>query len=187
MTSSSGSAPKQSKLLKWIRNIDPNIRAAIIGAIIGAILTALFTVAIPSIVSMVNGHPRDDIVMNLMEQDIHMAKTHDLTPIQSVFANNAVVVDSGCVTAGQPTVWANLPNIEKRYESLPQIVTLDHSKIQVNWTPDDSSATSAVATAYTTGTAIENGSSFELKGNEVWEFTKIDGNWLVTSFTFDLC
>lgn len=187
MTTTSGSTPKRPTLPAWLRRIPLSIRAAIVGAIVGAIVTALLTVAIPSFISHLRIHPDDRIVENLMQRDIYMAKTHDVSPIQSVYAYNAVVVDSGCQTNSQPTVWSGLPNITNRYESLPQIVTLDHATPQIRWIPDDSSATMAIATASTTGTVMQNGSSYELKGNELWEVTQINGQWLVTSFTFDLC
>jgi hypothetical protein len=188
MTSTSGSNPKPPNLSERLKRVfDASLRTAIIAAILGAIIGSLLTFFIPKIYAHFWGPPSDTIVTNLMEQDIRMAKTGDLSSIQSVYAYNAVVVDSGCKTASQPTIWAGIQNIMNRYEMLPQIVTLDHSNIHINWIPDDSSATMAVATASTTGTAKLNGSSFDLNGNEVWEVSNINGQWLVTSFTFDLC
>jgi hypothetical protein len=177
ITSTSGSSGL-IPLRKVIRGV---AGAGLGGLIVGSLLTFLLL----SILSP--GHLNDSIVTNLMDQDVNAAKSHDVGSLPQIYAYNAVVVDAGCQSSSPSSVWSGLPQITARYEGLPPFTLLAHVNVHVSWIPDNSSATQATATADTSGIALVNGSSISLRGHELWTFAKIDGQWRITSFTYNLC
>lgn len=172
----------------WLKKIfDSSLRAAIIGAILGAVLGSFLTFITPKIYDRIYGPPDDMIITNIMDQDVLAAKTHDVGAIPQIYAYNAVVVDARCPSPSPSNIWSGLPQITDRYISLPQFISLAHVNVHVTWKPDDSSATNATATSDTSGIALINGSPLSLNKHELWTFAKIDGQWRITAFTYDLC
>ena len=131
--------------------------------------------------------PYDSIVTNLMDQDVIAAKSHDVESLPQIYAYNAVIIDDRCPSSSPFATWSGLPAITDRYESLPPFIWLAHVNVHITWMPDNFWATRATATSDTSGIAVVNGSQISLKGRELWAFAKIDGQWRITSFTYDLC
>ncbi len=157
----------------------------VIGAFFaGAIVSFLLTFLILFLLSL---PPDDTLVTNLMDQDVIAAKTHSVALLPQIYAYDAVVVDAGCQSSSPSSVWSGLPAITTRYEGLPTFTLLAHVMVHVTWIPDNSSATRATATSDTSGIALVNGSQLSLRGHELWTFAKIDGQWRITSFTYNLC
>jgi TIR domain len=154
--------------------------AFFIGAIVSFLLTFL-------ILFLLSRPPDDTLVTNLMDQDVIAAKTHSVAFLPQIYAYDAVVVDAGCQSSSPSSTWSGLPAITTRYEGLPTFILLAHVKVQVTWIPDNSSATQATATSDTSGIAVVNGSQLSLRGHELWTFAKSDGQWRITSFTYNLC
>jgi hypothetical protein len=180
MADQSDLLPKRQIISEWLKNILKHpLFVAIVAFILGFISMPLY--------NLVYGHPPDTLVTNLMAQDVFAAKSQDVGPLPLIYAYNAVVVDAGCQSPSPSYIWSGLPKITDRYNSLPKFISLAHVNVHVTWIPDDSSATQATATADTGGIALINDSQLSLRGHELWTFAKIDGQWRITGFTYNLC
>jgi hypothetical protein len=97
-------------------------------------------------------------------------------------------MDAGCQTRGAGRSWSGLAAIEQRYKSLPQFDGLSHANRVVTWVPNNWQARRASATADTVG-AIRSadGTLTPISGHELWEFVRVNGEWLIALFTYNLC
>jgi hypothetical protein len=135
------------------------------------------------------GPPTTQTVTALMNQETQAAMAHDTALVGAIYDANAVVMDAGCQTPNQGTVWSGLAAIMTRYRVLPQFASLNHTDPQVSWIQNNASATVAYVSATTIG-ALANaggGSGQLLLGHEQWVFAKVHGQWVITVFTYNLC
>jgi hypothetical protein len=135
--------------------------------------------------NLVFGHPSDKIVVTLMNQEIQAARTRDVGLVAQIFSDQATITDAACQTPAQATIWTGLTQITARYAALGSFSSLEHANPQVSWVPNDFTATKAYASALTAGALLSPPQT--LSGHELWVFAKINGQWLITVFTYNLC
>lgn len=156
---------------------------------IAGILAAIVAFVLPIIWTGIS-QPNDRIVVQLMDQEAQAAKAHDLTLVATIYTPGAVVTDAGCQSGNQSPSWAGIAQIQNRYLSLPSFIALDHTGAQVTWDPPYSWATKATATANTVGVMLATGGSGKtvtVAGHESWTFVKINDQWFIDRFTYNLC
>ncbi|SRR5258708_22184351 len=167
-------APRPISRWKRIRKF---LRRPLVVSIITLILTLGF--------QWVLGPPSDATVTQLMDQESQIATEHSVEPLTSIYDAQAVITDAGCLTPGQGTVWPGLTQIGDRYSNLGQFTTLQHSDPHISWVPNNFLAMKAYASAITIGGLVSPPGP--IRGHEQWIFAKINGQWLITSFTYNLC
>ncbi len=166
------------------RLFDSSMRAAIVGAVLLAGVVWVyhqFTVSPP---------PDASTVTSLMAQEIAAGETHDTALVDRIYAPGAVVTDAACQSPQDSRTWKGYGQLDARYLGLPRFLWLQHVFAQVTWDPDNSSASTATATAETAGVmlpATRHGKSQSIVGRELWTFARVDGQWRITSFTFNMC
>jgi len=161
---------------------------AITGALVGAIVGAFLAFIFPVISHALNASPPDSTVIRLMDQDVLAALHHDGELASQMYSSSAVVIDAGCQSPDSGTVFTGREQIKQRYNTLPHFASLAHVNIHVTWIPNDKSATQATATADTVGALMSSaGGPIPIRGHEQWTFALISGQWLITSFTYNLC
>jgi len=168
-------------LLEWLKH-------PLIIAVISVFLTLIVQQVLLQL-SQPPGPPPLRTVTTLMDQEAQAAMTHDTERVGSIYDGHAVIMDAGCQTPNQGTVWSGLPAIATRYRALPQFASLNHTDPHVSWVPNDASATVAYVSATTIGALVTStgGSSQPLLGHEQWVFAKVHGQWVITVFTYNLC
>ena len=172
---------------------DSTMRATVIGAILLAGLAWAYhqiTMSPP---------PSTSTVTSLMTQEVTASETPHATAtevkrihslVESIYAPDAVVTDAACQTPGASQTWKGYRRLDARYLGLPKFLWLQHVFAQVTWDPDNSSASTATATAETAGVmlpATSQGKSQSIVGRELWTFAIVDGQWRITSFTYNMC
>jgi hypothetical protein len=163
------------------------MRTEIIKTVIIVIITVPLTIIVTNVIDHIKGPPSDEIVMRLMDQEVAagMGRNVDLA---GIYAMTATVMDAGCRTPGSGVVWSGLTAIEQRYRSLSQFDGLSHANRIITWIPNNRRAARASATADTVGaTRSADGKATPISGHELWEFAPVNGTWLITSFTYNLC
>lgn len=134
--------------------------------------------------------PSPSAVTSLMSKEATDAETHNTAAALSLYASTAFVKDAACLTHGSSTTWRGLKAIKARYKGLPAFSALQHKFPQVQFMPPDSLARTARATAQTVGILAPSATSplpQYVRGNELWTFALINGKWLITSFTYNVC
>jgi zinc-ribbon domain len=174
-----------SKVPKWLqKTLEWVVKLQLVGVIVG-----LLPMSIMSFYHYFTGPPPDSIITTLMAQEVQAATTHDLDLLTSIYDPRATVVDTACLSPSQSQVWSGLTNITSRYSTLLPFASLEHAKPSVVWVPDDSSATTAYASATTIGVlaATAGNGPQPIRGHEQWAFTKSKGQWLITLFAYNFC
>lgn len=136
------------------------------------------------------GPPSPSAVTMLMNEDAEAAMTRKLAIVNRIYAPDAFVKDAACQSPGQSTTWRRLPQIRARYRALPEFSSLQHEFAQVRFIPDTARATRATATAQTVGHVKPSATSPSgnyIHGDEKWTFARVGGQWLITSFTYNVC
>lgn len=153
------------------------------------LIVALITFLITLTAQWLLGPPSNSKITDLMDREIVAATTRNVALLDSIYAPQATIIDSGCSSHTQGSIWPGLALIRARYSSLPTLTGLEHFGPHITWSPDNFLATTAYATATTSGGILSaNGSgSIPLGGYEHWSAAKINGQWLITSFTYSLC
>lgn len=163
------------KIGKWV------VKLNLVGVIVGLLAMPIY--------HYFTGPPPDSIITTLMAQEVQAAMTHDLDLLKSIYDPHAAVVDAACLSPSQSHVWSGWADITSRYSTLPPFDSLVHAGPSVIWVPDDSSATTAYASATTIGAlaATAGNSPQPIRGHEQWAFMKSNGQWLITLFTYNFC
>lgn len=155
-----------------------DFRTSLFYPLLVAILTFAFTLGVQWILG-----PQDEsTIIQLMDQEVQIATTHTGS-LASIYDAQATVIDAGCQTPGQGVVWSGLTRITDRYNNLGRFTSLEHADPHISWEPNNRWATKA----YVSATTIGGTASGPIHGNERWTFAKINGQWLITSFTYNFC
>jgi len=176
-----------SKIRKWlVRRRDSPLFVAIFAAIVGAICWPVGA----AVVHHFTDPPGIGTLTHLMDEEATGSMAHQMSVVLRIYAPGAVVTDAGCRTRGAGQTWQGYGEIVARYSALPKILSLHHIFASVAWEPANSRAETATVTATTIG-VIEVWPSppqtQSLTGHELWTFAHVNGKWLVTSFTYNLC
>lgn len=131
--------------------------------------------------------PGAETVTVLMNEEV--AAVLDRNIVSQIYAPDARVEDAACGSPGRSHTWAGLDQIMARYHGLGRFASLQHVQVKVQWTPDNSLADQATATAHTVGEMESRGRSLQaVYGKEVWHFARLpSGRWVITSFTYHAC
>ena len=178
---------KGSKIRKWLgrRRYSPSF-VAVFAAIVGAICWPSGA----AVVHHFTDPPGISTLTHLMDEEATGSKDHQLNIVLPIYASGAVVTDAGCQTRGAGQTWQGYGEITARYSALPKILSLHHIFAAVSWEPANSGAEKATVTSATIG-VIEVWPSptqtESITGHELWTFALVNGKWLVTSFTYNLC
>jgi hypothetical protein len=169
---------------RWWRKL---LKHPMVAAVIGAAVGAILTVVLPFLF----GPLPSSTVTDLMNQEAWVAaRKLDIAQLNRIYAPDAVVTDAGCQTPGASTVWTGFAQIAARYNALPAFSSIEHVNVHVNWEPPFLWATKADATAETIGVIVSSGGSQQsqfIVGHEQWTFASENGQWVITSFTYNLC
>lgn len=167
--------------LAWLRRISASPLYVGIASTVAGVVVGL---AITWVVHKISEPPSDSIVLQIMDKEVRFAENHRGDLALQLYAPNAVIVDAGCQNPGTGSVWQGARLIQQRYETLPSFVSLGHDNAQIRWYPSNNSAKTATAMAETVGVISP---ATPIRGHEQWEFALINGRWLITSFTYNLC
>jgi hypothetical protein len=184
-TESADGAKPKGRFRRLLREFfDSSMRATVFGAILLAGLVWVYhqiTTSPP---------PSTSTVTSLMEQEVTAGETHNTALVERIYSPDAVVTDAACQTPGVSQTWKGYRQLDARYLGLPKFLWLQHIFAQVTWDPNNSSASTATATAETAGVllpATSHGKSQSIVGRELWTFAIVDGQWRITSFTYNMC
>jgi hypothetical protein len=156
----------------------------IVAPVIASVLTFVVTLSILHFLAP----PGNETLTALMDQEITAARNRDIRIVSTIFDEKASVMDAGCKTPGQGKVWRGISELAARYSTLGTFPSLEHVVSAVAWVPDSWQANKAYVSASTTGSVINaDGSLQVLEGDERWVFVKMDGQWRITSFSYNLC
>jgi uncharacterized protein (TIGR02246 family) len=113
----------------------------------------------------------------VIANEARFALAHDLEKYRNLFADDAWVIQ-----VKKHKVWAGQNEIVERLRPL-SFTKLFHTPTQTSVAKDSSSAFSET---YTTFEQVKDDPVRGDGGKEYWQFAKIDGNWKIVSFQFDL-
>lgn len=175
--------PRRPVIPKGLRKLLKHpLFAVAVGVILGLFLPLLYGI-------IVNPPPASTLT-DLMNQESLAAKMHNTSVVSRIYASDAVVTDAGCQTPGASTSWKGAVQIMSRYNALAAFSSLEHVNVHVNWEPDFEWATKADATSETVGVIVPSGGSQQsqfIVGHEQWTFAHENGQWVITSFIYNLC
>ncbi len=155
-------------------------------AVFGAILLAVILAAYHSRTQP----PGIGTVTNLMKAEVTAAETRNTALVNRIYTRDAVVTDAACQAPGFSQTWQRYAQIDARYRNPGKFLSLQHVFAQVTWDPNDSQASTAYVTADTAGVllpATSHGRPRPIVGHELWIFVRVDGQWRIASFTYNLC
>ena len=107
-----------------------------------------------------------------------------------LYVSTAFVRDDACGKPNQSTTWYGRAQILQRYQQLGAFSWLQHQNAEVSFTPDTAQANSATARAQTAGFLEPSATlpaGLKIHGNEVWNFIRVNGTWLISSFIYNVC
>ncbi len=137
-----------------------------------------------------NQPPDISTVTSLMKEEVTAAETRNTALANRIYTPDAVVTDAACQTPGASQTWQGYAQIDARYRNPGKFLWLQHVFAQVTWDPNDSGASTAYVTADTAGVllpATGHGKSQSIVGHELWTFVRVNGQWRIASFTYNLC
>ena len=159
------------------------VTPAMVASIISIILTA--TIAgfiVPAINLMFS---EESTIKAIIEQEAQLVFTGKFIQAISLFDDNAYVKDSAGGNVSEEVSWIGSQEIVKRYGELPEFTYLKHDAIQVIVSSDK---TYARATADTIMIYKNNGVEIKKTSDqgEKWIFEKINGDWKISGFIYNL-
>jgi len=169
---------------------DAQMRAAVVGGAVASIIAGVVLTTALSIHDKWTQPPSIGAVTSLMQQEVAAGKGRDAALANRIYAPDAVVTDAACGTQGRSQTWKGYTQVDARYRNVSGIVWVQHVTDGVTWYPNNNSASTAWAAAETVGVlapAAGNGNSQSIVGHELWTFARANGQWRITSFTYNLC
>jgi len=105
--------------------------------------------------------------------------------VVSLFAENAFIRDAAGGDINNEKVWEGKQRILSRYEALPRFNYLKHDAMEISISQDKKYAR---VIADTVGSYILNGNTLNITSNrgEKWTLEVVKGEWIITSFTYNL-
>ena len=130
-------------------------------------------------------------IRRLITTEASVAIAHDAKLALSIYKEDATVRDAlaeqrqalGLLPPGIKTSWHGHDEIGPRYAQLPVFPSLTHIAISMTFDSGGASATSS-----TSGEVVlPDGSIIPISSvdGDLWRFKKIDGEWKITSFTYN--
>lgn len=171
---------------RLVRRRNSPLFVGVLAAIVGAICWPTGA----AVVHQFTDPPGISTLTHLMNEEATGSKDHQLGVVLRIYAPDAVVTDAGCRTRGAGQTWQGYGELRARYSALPKILSLHHIFASAVWEPANSRAETATVTAATSGVIVVWPSPSQtepIAGHELWTFALVNGNWLVTSFTYNLC
>ena len=126
--------------------------------------------------------PTDDIRL-VIEKEARAVEVGNIKEALGLYALGAVVRD---VRSNPSLVWIGADEIEKRYLSLPHFESLAHTNLTINVSPSGDYArvrSSTVGKYVESDGTLVNISSVDA---EEWALCKVDRNWKIVSFAYNL-
>lgn len=201
--------PKPPKA--WWKTIWPKLKPIFFGAVAGVIVGFLIATLVsrpphptltsthptccapthrPSPKPPVSPPPSASVVTTLITKEAAAAVAGRPADAIVLYAPTAFVSDAACLTHGQSRTWSGRDQILQRYLHLGAFSWLRHVDPEVTFTPNNALATSATATAQTAGFIKPSATlptGLYIHGNERWTFIRVAGQWLIKSFTYNVC
>jgi len=165
----------QRKRWAWWMHVANPIYVAVLTAIIST-LVGLYVV--PLLQNNVENEVRD-----VIEQEASLVLAGRIDEVIQLYAEDAFVKDAKCGDKDLEEVWMGLQQIRKRYAGIEQFIYLKHDAITITLGTDGEYAS---AFADTQGEYLDNGQAIKISGGEKWALKKIDGEWKIVSFTYNL-
>ena len=156
-------------------------KIAAISAVV-AVIALVVNVAYPLYIypAIWNSASGEDRIRQIIGLEATYVVQGQIDKVITLYADQAVVKD-----AGNQIMWTGNAQISNRYNSLPVFTFLKHDAVDIVFNSD---LTYARATASTFGTYLSNGTQVNISGDqsERWSFERINGDWKITSFTYNL-
>lgn len=124
-------------------------------------------------------------IRDVIDQEAIYAQNHDISKVMSLYADDAILRDAAGGNRNNEIVWHGKDRIEDRYKNLADFTYLSHEMIDISLCSDGSYAR---ANSDTVGEYVVDGKVISITNDrsEQWEFKKIDGNWKIAYFTYNL-
>ena len=131
-----------------------------------------------------NFEPEMCDIRELIEQEASLVVDGRIDDVIDLFGEDAFVKDAAGGDTSLQVVWTGKNRIIERYIDLPDFVYLKHDAVEFQSVDNKC----AEVTADTIGTCYVNGATEDISSNrgEKWTFQKINDEWKITGFTYNL-
>ena len=163
----------------WVRITQNALLAAIVGALVNAVMNEIRVDPWESLAA------EERPIREIIEKEANLTLEGKIDEVVLLYHEEAFVRDAAGGNTDQEIFWNGINRVAERYRDLPEFTYLKHDAIEIAVSSD---RTYARAIADTIGTYKVNGTEVKISSNqgEKWTFEKINGNWKITSFTYNL-
>jgi hypothetical protein len=163
----------------WGKQLIKRLLFPLVAGIVGGLVVGLL---IPIIGSCISGEKQAREIVN---QEAILVLQGKIEEVVSLYAEDAYIRDAAGGDTGLEIWWKGQQEIADRYRNLPQFTYLRHDAIEISISSDKEYAR---AVADTIGECVIGGKNVRISSNrgEKWVLEKFDGNWKITSFTYNL-